>query len=170
MQRIMLALLLIGYASVGWSFPWDQDMVNQPSQKPYEFLAPPEPNGIPIQGGEIVPAPKTEEGMYEAKEQAASIINPIPATDESIARGRELYKINCLVCHGAEGRGEGPVGQLFEYFPLDLTEPYIHEQTDGQIFFQLTRGGIGMPLYRDALSQNERWDVINFFRKEFGQQ
>jgi len=35
-------------------------------------------------------------------------------TPESVARGRELYTMTCLVCHGPEGRGDGPVGLPFE--------------------------------------------------------
>lgn len=169
-RGVTFVLLLLSYASGGWSYPWDKDMVDQPSAKPQESVAPAQPNGIPIEGGETVPAPTTEAGMFDAKDEAASIDNPVPATPESLARGRKLYMVNCQVCHGLEGRGGGPISQFFELYPLDLNDPYIQDQADGQIFFTLTRGGIAMPFYRDALSQHERWDVINFLRQEFGQQ
>ena len=59
---------------------------------------------------------------------------------------------------------------MFEPSPVDLNDAYTQDQADGQIFFTLTRGRVAMPFYRDALSQPERWDVINFLRQEFGQQ
>jgi len=124
--------------------------------------------GVPVVGGETVPAPTTEEGMFDAKEAAASVPNPVPATPESVARGKYLFEITCMVCHGPEGRGDGPVGQVFEPSPVDLNDAYTQDQADGQIFFTLTRGRGVMPFYRDALSQQERWDVINYLKQELG--
>ncbi|HLF12527.1 MAG TPA: c-type cytochrome [Gammaproteobacteria bacterium] len=161
-------LLLLGYAATAWSFPWDKDMVDQPSAKPQRSPAPAEPGAVPVVGGETVPAPTTEEGMFDAKEAAASVPNPVPATPESVARGKYLFEITCMVCHGPEGRGDGPVGQVFEPSPVDLNDAYTQDQADGQIFFTLTRGRGVMPFYRDALSQQERWDVINYLKQELG--
>ena len=36
-------------------------------------------------------------------------MNPRPATLASLDNGRRLYEINCAPCHGASGRGDGPV-------------------------------------------------------------
>ena len=55
--RAITALLLLSYAALGWGYPWDQDMVDQPSAKPQESPAPAEPNAIPIGGGETMPDP-----------------------------------------------------------------------------------------------------------------
>ncbi len=88
---------------------------------------------------------------------------------ESLAQGEYLYQINCLVCHGKEGLGDGPVGQKFvTKSPVDLHEDYTQDQADGQLFFTLTRGRALMPFYRDALSVEERWHVINYVKNEFG--
>lgn len=169
-KNAMATLLLLGYAAATWGYPWDQDMVDQPSAKPQESEAPAEPPGsVPVTGGETVPAPTTLTGMSDAKDAAAAIPNPVPATPESIARGQYFFEINCLVCHGATGLGDGPVGQKFvEKAPVDLNDAYTQDQADGQIFFTLTRGRELMPFYRDALSPDERWDVINYIRHEFG--
>ncbi len=168
-NRIIAALLLASCATLGWSYPWDQDMVDQPSAKPQKSPAPMAPDSIPIVGGETLPAPTTEQGMDEAKDAAAAIPNPVPATAESLARGAYFYEMNCLVCHGKQGHGDGPVGQMFDTKePVDLHKAYTQDQADGQLFFTLTRGRALMPSYRDALSTEERWHIINYVKHEFG--
>jgi len=173
MRRITLltvSLFVMAPASLGWGYPWDKDMVDQPSEKAQKSIAPPGPGSVPINGGEIVPLPLTDQESTDMKEAAAAIENPVEATAESIARGRFFYEINCLVCHGAQGLGDGPVGQKFvAKAPVDLNDAYTQDQAVGQLFFTLTRGRAKMPFYRDALNPAERWDVINFVKSEFGE-
>ena len=170
-HRRFVFLLLLGFTALSWGYPWDQDMVDQPSIKPQEAPTPGDPGAIPVSGGETLPAPTTEEGMFEAKEAAVSLTNPITASTESIQIGANLYEVNCRVCHGAGGRGDGSVGLKFATkAPVNLNEAYTQDQADGQIFFTLTRGRGLMPLYRDALSHEERWHVINYVKTQFGEQ
>jgi mono/diheme cytochrome c family protein len=168
-RLLIFSILITLPASLGWAYPWDKDMVDQPSEKPQESVAPPGPGSIPLDGGETVPQPLTDDESFDMKDAAAAIQNPVPATEESLERGKFFYETNCLVCHGAEGRGDGPVGLKFvEKAPVDLNDAYTQDQEDGQLFFTLTRGRVQMPFYRDALSPSERWDVINYVRSEFG--
>jgi mono/diheme cytochrome c family protein len=164
-----LTVALLGHAAAALAFPWDKDMVDQQSVKPQEAPVPAAPlAAVPVSGAETLPAPDTEQGMFDAKEAAAELPNPVAATSESLGRGRALYEMNCLPCHGNTGRGDGPVGLLFDPSPADLTDEYTQAQADGQIFFTLTRGRGAMPFYRDSLSQEERWHVINYLKTEFG--
>lgn len=169
--RASLAIALLGATSAALAFPWNRDMVDQPSEKAQESIAPAGPGSVPVAGGETMPTPANDEEAFEMKDAIATVTleNPVPASAESIARGKGFYAVNCLVCHGAEGLGDGLVGQKFiEKAPVDLNDVYTQDQTDGQIFFTLTRGRALMPFYRDALSPDERWDVINYLRSEFG--
>lgn len=171
MKRIELTIvsgLLLASSTLAWSFPWDQDMVDQPSKKPQESAAPAPPNSVPTTGRENLPTPTTEKELFKAKDEAAALRNPVPASAESVARGAYLYRINCVVCHGEKGHGDGPVGRKFDPPPVDLNKEHTQGQADGQLFFTLTRGRVAMPFYRDALSQQERWHVINYLRSEFG--
>jgi mono/diheme cytochrome c family protein len=166
---ILTIPILLMLPEAGWVYGWDKDMVDQPSEKAQESIAPPGPGSIPTDGGEIVPQPRTDEEFDEMKDAAAAIVNPVPADASSIARGNVFYDTNCFVCHGKGGLGDGPVGLMFlEKAPVDLNEPYTQDQADGQLFFTLTRGRAKMPFYRDALSQSERWDVVNYVRSAFG--
>ena len=168
---MIISLLMTVPAGIAGAYPWDKDMVDQPSEKAQESIAPPGPGSVPITGGETVPMPKNDQESADMKKAAAAIENPNPATEESIARGKYFYEINCLVCHGAEGLGDGPVGRKFvDKGPVDLNDAYTQDQAVGQLFFTLTRGRDKMPFYRDALSPSERWDVINYVKSEFGEE
>lgn len=168
---LMAALVLLGTSPAVWSYGWDKDMANQPSVKPQEAEAPAGPGSVPVQGGEILPAPKTTEEADEGKERAVSVLNPVQATAESIARGENFYHVHCATCHGPQGRGDGKVGAKFvDKAPADLTDAYVQDQADGQLFYTLTRGRNLMPHYRDALSQEERWDVVNYVKHVLGKQ
>ena len=61
-------------------------MVDQPSAKPQESIAPAQPNAVPVSGGEFLPAPTSEAETFDAKDAAAVIPNPVDANAESIAR------------------------------------------------------------------------------------
>jgi putative copper resistance protein D len=90
---------------------------------------------------------------------------PEPVTPESIQRGRELFITNCAVCHGADGRGDGPAAARLVQRPADLTSPHTADHTPGDIFWWVTHGlGLAMPPFGDRLSVDERWDVVTFVR------
>ena len=69
--RTIVTLLLLCQASLGWGYPWDQDMVDQPIAKPQRTPAPAGPGSVPVIGGETMPAPTTDVAMDEAKDAAA---------------------------------------------------------------------------------------------------
>ena len=99
MKRIhaaIFALALLVPAPQGWGFPWDKDMVDQPAEKPQKSVAPPPPNSVPTTGRETLPAPTTENELFKAKDAAATLRNPVPATAESVARG--AYSVPDQLC------------------------------------------------------------------------
>jgi copper transport protein len=92
-----------------------------------------------------------------------SAINPVPATTESIARGSWIYQQQCMVCHGSDARGDGPMAQTLNPRPADLTV-HINQHPDGDLYNWVTNGipGSAMPAFKDQLSDEERWDVLNY--------
>jgi putative copper resistance protein D len=87
-----------------------------------------------------------------------------PYAAPSIARGAPLYAENCTVCHGATGRGDGPLAGKLPIRPADLTEPHLFAHKVGEIFWWVSDGRDGgvMPGFADKLNPDERWDLINF--------
>jgi putative copper export protein/mono/diheme cytochrome c family protein len=87
-----------------------------------------------------------------------------PYAAPSIARGAPLYAENCAVCHGATGRGDGPLAGKLPMRPADLTEPHLFAHKVGEVFWWVSYGrdnGV-MPGFADKLNPDQRWDLINF--------
>jgi copper resistance protein D len=90
----------------------------------------------------------------------------VPYQALSIANGRRLYEEHCVVCHGIAGYGDGPAAAALNPRPANLTAPHAAHHTVGDFFWWLTYGikGSAMPGFQDRLSEDERWDLINFLR------
>ncbi len=84
----------------------------------------------------------------------------------SVAQGVDLYREHCAACHGASGHGNGPLAGGLAPAPANLTEPHTALHTAGDIFWWLTHGkpGSAMPGFADRLSEDARWDLINYLR------
>lgn len=121
---------------------------------------------IPVEGAAYIPG----EGAP---------VNPVPADETSIARGTELYNINCKMCHGDAGQGNGTISAfLVKKKPSNLTSELVRSKTDGSLFLTISNGIFNpnnslfpdvefsgqMPPLNENLSVRERWDVVNFLR------
>ena len=80
--------------------------------------------------------------------------SPLPYDVEAIARGARLYGAHCVVCHGQEGKGDGPGGAGLARPPADLTAPHTGQHTAGDLFWWITHGisAAGMPAFGAALA------------------
>lgn len=97
-----------------------------------------------------------------------SLRNPIAPSSSSLARGEAVYQSSgCLECHGVAGRGDGPTGRTLNPRPADFRVHMAAGHTDGELFDWVSNGvpGTAMPPYRDALSEEDRWNVINYIRR-----
>ena len=111
--------------------------------------------------------PKDE---WIAPARAAKKKNPIPSSADSITAGTAVYTAQCLSCHGPAGHGDGPAAKDLNPKPRNLSEPAIQSQTDGSIFWKLTEGKKPMPTFEKLLSENDRWNVINYVRTLAGKE
>ena len=119
------------------------------------------------------PAAKQEDfskNTWELPADADKTPNPVQATEESIAKGKELYldqkKGNCIFCHGETGAGnEANFGKLRRK-PADLTnKERMTSMTDGEVFWKVSKGINGiMPAGERRMNEEERWHVVNYVR------
>lgn len=89
----------------------------------------------------------------------------VPFDALSIANGASRFAENCAVCHGPQGKGNGVNAKNSPKPPADLlTEPHTAKHTAGDFFWWLTEGipEAGMPAFGNRLTEEERWDIVNF--------
>ena len=89
---------------------------------------------------------------------------PFDITPEIIARGQERYTINCSVCHGATGAGNGIAGKYGLVAIANLHQQRIREMADGEIFNTITHGKNTMMGYGDRIQVQDRWAIVAYIR------
>lgn len=90
---------------------------------------------------------------------------PVPFDAISISNGSVLFSQNCTSCHGPQGKGNGVIAKTLNPPPADLlTEPHTARHTAGDFFHWLTYGiaETNMPGFSSNLSEEDRWDVVNY--------
>lgn len=95
----------------------------------------------------------------EALRAGRELRNPIPRSPEALAQGRALYETFCLVCHGEQGRGDGPLVPRIPNPPA-YTSPRVRLMAPGQIFHVISRGSGRMPSYASQIPYEQRWLIV----------
>jgi len=97
---------------------------------------------------------------------ASSLKNPVPLNEATLADARQLYVSNCQKCHGINGDGKVPPGATYFYSikPTDFTNGRIDAMSDGEIFWKMTNGRKPMPAFKNRLSDEQRWELVNLIR------
>lgn len=91
--------------------------------------------------------------------------NPIPFDEQSVALGKVVYTQNCLPCHGPLGKGDGPSAKSLDRKPGNLSDAKkMGAQSDGALFWKIGQGRGPMPQWKDAITEKDRWLVINYIR------
>lgn len=105
-------------------------------------------------------------GGATVPQEARSLRNPFPPTAESLAAGERIYRAQCQVCHGVNGRGDGPAAAGLNPPPADFRVHLAAGHTDGELFTWVHDGiqGTAMPAFRGRLSDEEIWHTINFIK------
>jgi mono/diheme cytochrome c family protein len=149
---------------------WFTDFKEQPKLDPWET-----PNdSIPMRGnpqnsvsiyGSAAPGYAVSRASLPATiDSMASIPNPVTADARSLLNGRKYYQINCAVCHGEAGKGDGPiVAKGFPPIPLVGPASPAPGRTDGYIWGMMRNGRGLMPSY-NRIEELDRWDVVNYLR------
>lgn len=101
---------------------------------------------------------------WEAPASSDKIANPLMGDANATVSGKRTYRMLCVVCHGAKGKGDGVGGAGLTPKPTNLTSTSVQAQTDGAIFWKLTQGRPPMAAYETAIPEKKRWELINYIR------
>ena len=88
------------------------------------------------------------------------------ASQPDIEQGRDIYRIHCQECHGAEGRGDGPRAPMLAPRPGNLVSAATSTKTDEELL-DILAGGVprtAMRGWSDQLSSDERHNVLAYVR------
>jgi len=102
--------------------------------------------------------------IWTAPPSANKVINPVASNPKSLAAGKSIYTKNCYDCHGKKGKGDGPKSGDLDKSPKDFTKEQFQKQTDGSLFWKITEGRKPMPSFKKDLTDEQRWQVINYVR------
>jgi mono/diheme cytochrome c family protein len=100
--------------------------------------------------------------------------NPVASSAENVKHGAETFQANCAVCHGPQGKGDGPLAGLHATRtaerPRDLSDAALQRRmTDGEIFWKMGAGlkrgeQVIMPSFEKVIPSEDRWKVVLFIR------
>ena len=157
-RRIAVAAAILAMALLAGCEKLDRNMYDNPAFRPQEEPVRLPPAGsVPTKGLEHTPKPGTAE--------AAALRNPEKATDFSLLTGKELFGIYCTPCHGASGKGDGPVAKKFVPTPANISATgHGSHHPEGELFAVVTHGKGGMPPFRSDLTATERWLVVAYLK------
>jgi mono/diheme cytochrome c family protein len=147
---VLIVLEIFAYDVI--KVDWVSFMEIQPAFQPMYDPLPVPTDSIPIEGAAYLP-------------NDGAPANPVKADAVSISRGMELYRLNCMMCHGETGKGDGPISIYLQNRPFDLTSLQVQALTDGGLFMTITNGVSGkMPALNENFTVRERWDLVNYVR------
>ena len=171
-----LLVLLAGCSTAGLSqgsYPVDFFTEMHYNQS-FKLQEPPSLSGVP----EAVPITGREANITLA--QARVLENPFETNQTIIAQGSQLFEINCAVCHGTSGQGDGPMEVHlatagYRSAPADLTSSGPSgSKSEGEIYLVITNGfakAYGLPVdqfvmppFQKLLTPEDRWAIVSYIR------
>jgi cytochrome c5 len=98
--------------------------------------------------------------------------NPVKPTAESQAKAKELYEIDCAMCHGESGNGQTDLAKSMGLSGIDFTNPAtLSGKADGDLFDIIRNGKDKMPPESAGRApDNVVWNLIIYIRKFAGHQ
>jgi mono/diheme cytochrome c family protein len=96
------------------------------------------------------------------------LANPVPASPDVIAEGRDHFADHCAVCHGNDGSGDTEMGRgLYPRAP-DMRLPATQNLSDAELFYIIENGVrlTGMPGWTTGTKEGETssWHLVHFIR------
>ncbi|MBS1858027.1 MAG: c-type cytochrome [Acidobacteria bacterium] len=110
----------------------------------------------------------TRDTLHAPKARSIPETNPVPAGDNSVRHGEEIFLARCTGCHGRKADGKGPNSLDISPKPRNLRNQFFVDSVqDKRLFESILYGvqGTAMPSWIDyGLTRNDVGDIVNFIR------
>ena len=73
-----------------------------------------------------------------------------------------LYKSKCQICHGADGKGDTPMGQKLGV--KDFHSPEVAKESDAELFDAIKKGKGKMSGYDGKLTDDQIKSLVKYIR------
>ncbi len=90
----------------------------------------------------------------------------VSATSGDPEAGKLIYEQRCAVCHGPQGRGDGPEAPFLSPRPGSLVSAGTSVKSDADLLAVIANGKprTAMPAWKDLLTDEQRRDVLAYIR------
>ncbi|TAN23966.1 MAG: c-type cytochrome [Acidobacteria bacterium] len=90
--------------------------------------------------------------------------NPTPATELTLAQGRQSFLTHCALCHGSDGKSQNPLGLAMYPPAMDLTSPHVQAWKDAELYWIINNGIrlTGMPGWHSMISSDDIWKLTRY--------
>lgn len=98
-----------------------------------------------------------------AMKSSGKFSKPWVSSPELVSHGKELFTQQCVTCHGAEGKGNGPAAAAMNPPPRNFTaaDGWKNGHKPSRIYGTLTKGLNSMPSFA-SLSEEDRWALAQY--------
>lgn len=105
-------------------------------------------------------APATKPAVDPAK-----LVNPTKPTPNSLALGKKAYNLDCAMCHGKTGAGDGDLAADMKLKLRDYRDPdSLKSMSDGEIFTIIANGKGQMSGEQGRMNTSQTWNLVNYVR------
>jgi cytochrome c6 len=87
---------------------------------------------------------------------------PIPTIAAAQAKGQDVFKAKCAMCHGADGSASTGMGKSMGLKPL--SSPQVQKVSDADMAALITNGKGKMPAFKGKLTDAQIADVVAYVR------
>lgn len=128
--------------------------------------------GAVLAGCKAKPPVKAESSMMWGLKHHISVggkkqRNPLAASKDTIADGKDAFAHYCAACHGLDGQNTGvPFADRMAPPVPSLASSEVQAYTDGQLKWVIDNGiwPSGMPGSSGILSNDEIWSIVVYIR------
>ena len=108
--------------------------------------------------GVMPPFPQLDSNQIVDVANYVRSLSGLPSDDQKAARGAEVFKANCVACHGADGKGNIAIGA-----PNLTDKAWLYGGSEAAIVETVTKGRMGMMPAQDKVLSPEKIQLLTAY-------